>query len=173
MLSTRLKNITPSVTVAVSSKVKEIKAKGIDVINLSIGEPDFNIPEKAKEYGKRSLKENKTKYDLVPGIIELREEICKKLKNENNIEYSIDQIILTSGAKTAITNTLLAITDPGDEVLLPLPFWVSYSEIIKVTNAIPVEIITKKENNFKLTKDELISSITNTTDTATVSISEV
>lgn len=163
MLSTRLKNITPSVTVAVSSKVKEMKSKGIDVISLSIGEPDFNIPEKAKEYGKRSLDENKTKYDLVPGIIELREEICKKLKNENNIEYNIDQIVLTSGAKTAITNTLLAITDPGDEVLLPLPFWVSYSEIIKVTNARPVEIITKKENNFKLTKDELLSSITEKT----------
>lgn len=163
MLSTRLKNITPSVTVAISSKVKEMKAEGIDVISLSIGEPDFNVPEKAKEYGKKSLDENKTKYDFVPGIIELREEICKKLNNENNISYTPDQIVLSSGAKNSITNVILATTDPGDEVLLPLPYWVSYSEIVKVTNAVPVEVKTKKENNFKLTKDELLSAITDKT----------
>lgn len=163
MLSMRLKNITPSVTVAISSKVKEMKAEGIDVISLSIGEPDFNVPEKAKEYGKKSLDENKTKYDFVPGIIELREEICKKLNNENNISYTPDQIVLSSGAKNSITNVILATTDPGDEVLLPLPYWVSYSEIVKVTNAVPVEVKTKKENNFKLTKDELLSAITDKT----------
>lgn len=163
MLSTRLKNITPSVTVAISSKVKEMKAEGIDVISLSIGEPDFNVPEKAKEYGKKSLDENKTKYDFVPGIIELREEICKKLNNENKISYTPDQIVLSSGAKNSITNVILATTDPGDEVLLPLPYWVSYSEIVKVTNAVPVEVKTKKENNFKLTKDELLSAITDKT----------
>lgn len=163
MLSMRLKNITPSVTVAISSKVKEMKAEGIDVISLSIGEPDFNVPEKAKEYGKKSLDENKTKYDFVPGIIELREEICKKLNNENNISYTPDQIVLSSGAKNSITNVILATTDPGDEVLLPLPYWVSYSEIVKVTNAVPVEVKTKKENNFKLTKNELLSAITDKT----------
>lgn len=163
MLSMRLKNITPSVTVAISSKVKEMKANGIDVINLSIGEPDFNVPEKAKEYGKKSLNENKTKYDFVPGILELREEICKKLEKENNISYTADQIVLSSGAKNSITNVILATTDPGDEVLLPLPYWVSYSEIVKVTNAVPVEVKTKKENNFKLTKDELLSAITDKT----------
>lgn len=163
MLSTRLKNITPSVTVAISSKVKEMKADGMDVISLSIGEPDFNVPEKAKEYGKRSLDENKTKYDFVPGIIELREEICKKLERENNLSYTPDQIVLSSGAKNSITNVILTTTDPGDEVLLPLPYWVSYSEIVKVTNAVPVEIKTKKENNFKLTKDELLASITDKT----------
>ena len=163
MLSTRLKNITPSVTVAISSKVKEMKAEGIDVISLSIGEPDFNVPEKAKEYGKKSLDENKTKYDFVPGILELREEICKKLERENNLSYTPDQIVLSSGAKNSITNVILATTDPGDEVLLPLPYWVSYSEIVKVTNAVPVEVKTKKENNFKLTKDELLSAITDRT----------
>lgn len=163
MLSMRLKNITPSVTVAISSKVKEMKANGIDVINLSIGEPDFNVPEKAKEYGKKSLDENKTKYDFVPGILELREEICKKLEKENNISYTADQIVLSSGAKNSITNVILATTDPGDEVLLPLPYWVSYSEIVKVTNAVPVEVKTKKENNFKLTKYELLSAITDKT----------
>ncbi len=163
MLSTRFKNITPSVTVAISSKVKEMKSEGIDVISLSIGEPDFNVPEKAKIYGKKSLDENKTKYDFVPGILELREEICKKLYKENNLSYTADQIVLSSGAKNSITNIVLATTDPGDEVLLPLPYWVSYSEIIKVCNGVPVEVKTKKENNFKLTKDELLASITDKT----------
>lgn len=163
MLSSRLKNITPSVTVAISSKVKEMKENGIDVISLSIGEPDFNVPEKAKEYGKKSLDENKTKYDFVPGVKELREEICKKLKEENNLDYSPEEIVVSSGAKNSITNAILTVTDPGDEVLLPLPYWVSYSEIIKVTNAVPVEVVTKKENNFKITKDELLAAITDKT----------
>lgn len=163
MLSKRLENITPSVTVGISSKVKEMKSNGIDVIGLSIGEPDFNVPEKAKEYGKKSLDDDKTKYDLVPGLLELREEICKKLSRENNVEYTPDQIVLSSGAKNSIINVLLATTDPGDEVLLPLPYWVSYSEIIKVSNAVPVEVQTKKENDFKLTKDELLASITDKT----------
>lgn len=163
MLSKRLNNITPSVTVAISSKVKEMKAEGIDVISLSIGEPDFNVPEKAKNYGKKSLDENKTKYDFVAGIPELREEICKKLKAENNLEYGIENIVLSSGAKNSITNSLLAVTDPGDEVILPLPYWVSYSEIIKITGAVPVEVVTKKENNFKITKEELEAAITEKT----------
>ena len=163
MLSNRLEKITPSVTVGINSKVKELKANGIEVINLSIGEPDFNVPEKAKEYGKKSLDENITKYNLVPGVTELREEICKKLKKENNIEYTPDQIVLSSGAKNSITNILLALTDPGDEVLLPLPYWVSYSEMVKVVNAVPVEVHTKKENSFKATKEDLLSAITDKT----------
>lgn len=163
MLSNRLKNITPSVTVGISTKVKELKSKGVDVINLSIGEPDFNVPEKAKEVGIQSLHDNKTKYDMVPGLLELRKEIVKKLKKENNLEYTEDQIVVSSGAKNSITNVLLTVTNPGDEVLLPIPYWVSYSEIVKVVNAVPVEIHTKKENNFKLTKEELLDSITNKT----------
>ena len=163
MLSKRLDNIMPSVTVAISSKVKEMQAKGIDVISLSIGEPDFNVPEKAKEYGKKSLDDNKTKYDFVAGIPELREEICKKLKRENGLDYSPSDIVLSSGAKNSITNSLLAVTDPGDEVILPLPYWVSYSEIIKITEAVPVEVKTKKENNFKITKEELLNAITEKT----------
>lgn len=163
MLSNRLKNITPSVTVGISTKVKELKSKGVDVINLSIGEPDFNVPEKAKEVGIQSLHDNKTKYDMVPGLLELRKEIVKKLKRENNLEYTEDQIVVSSGAKNSITNVLLTVTNPGDEVLLPIPYWVSYSEIVKVVNAIPVEIHTKKENNFKLTKEELLNSITDKT----------
>lgn len=163
MLSSRLKNVTPSVTVAISSKVKELKANGVEVINLSIGEPDFTIPDKAKAYGKKSLDENKTKYDLVPGLIELRKEICKKLDRENNISYTPDQVVLSSGAKNSITNAILVLTDPGDEVLLPLPYWVSYSEIIKITNAVPVEVPTCKDNNFKVTVEDIKKYVTEKT----------
>ena len=163
MLSNRLLDITPSVTVGISSKVSELKSSGKDIINLSIGEPDFNVPEKAKLYGVESLNNNETKYNLVPGLKILREEICKKLLEENSCRYSIDEIVVTSGAKHAITNTLLAITNPGDEVLLPKPYWVSYSEMTKIVNTVPVAIETSKNNDFKLTGDLLKKYITSKT----------
>ena len=163
MLSNRLNVISPSCTIGISSKVKNMRESGIDVINLSIGEPDFNVPKKAIECGIKSLNENCTKYDLVPGLTILREEICKKLLEENNCNYSPDEIVVSSGAKNAITNTLLAVTDPGDEVLIPKPYWVSYSEMTKLVNAIPVAIETSKENDFKLTADLLRKYITNKT----------
>ena len=121
MLSTRLSQITPSVTIGISSKVNELINQGKNIINLSIGEPDFNVPTNAISYGINSLQNNITKYDLVPGLKILREEISKKLLIENNCSYSVDEIVVSSGAKHAITNTLLAITNPGDEVLLPKP----------------------------------------------------
>ncbi len=163
MLSNRLNVISPSCTIGISSKVKNMRESGIDVINLSIGEPDFNVPKKAIECGIKSLNENCTKYDLVPGLTILREEICKKLSEENNCNYSPDEIVVSSGAKNAITNTLLAVTDPGDEVLIPKPYWVSYSEMTKLVNAIPIAIETSKENDFKLTADLLRKYITNKT----------
>lgn len=163
MLSNRLSSITPSYTIGISSKVSDMKSKGIDVINLSVGEPDFNVPDKAKSYGLNSLNDNCTKYDLVPGLKILREEICNKLQIENNCSYSIDEIVVSSGAKHSITNTLLALTNPGDEVLVPKPYWVSYPEMIKLVNAVPVSIDTKKENGFKLTPDDLKTKITNKT----------
>ena len=163
MLSKRLDVIEPSCTIGISSKVKSMRESGIDVISLSIGEPDFNVPKKAIEYGIKSLNENCTKYDLVPGLISLREEICKKLLVENNCDYSIDEIVLSSGAKNALTNALLVLTDPDDEVLIPKPFWVSYSEMTKLVNAVPILIETKKENDFKLTADLLEKHITNKT----------
>ena len=163
MLSNRLNVISPSCTIGISSKVKNMRESGIDVINLSIGEPDFNVPKKAIECGIKSLNENCTKYDLVPGLTILREEICKKLSEENNCNYSPDEIVVSSGAKNAITNALLAVTDPGDEVLIPKPYWVSYSEMTKLVNAIPVAIETSKENDFKLTADLLRKYITNKT----------
>lgn len=163
MLSNRLDVITPSCTIGISSKVKSMKSSGLEVINLSIGEPDFNVPRKAIEYGINSLNENYTKYDLVPGLTILREEICKKLLQENNCHYSIDEIVVSSGAKNSITNALLAVSDPGDEILIPKPYWVSYSEMTKLVNAVPILIETSKENDFKLTADLLRKHITNKT----------
>ena len=163
MLSKRLSNITPSYTINISSKVNDMINSGINIINLSIGEPDFYIPSIAKIYGINSLNNNCTKYDIVCGLKMLREEICKKLYLENNCNYSPDEIVVSSGAKNAITNTLLAITDPNDEVLIPKPYWVSYSEIVKLVNAVPKFIETEKSNKFKLTNDLLKSSISNNT----------
>lgn len=160
MLSNRLSSITPSYTIGISSKVSEMQNSGIDVINLSIGEPDFNVPNNAKSHGINSLNNNHTKYDMVPGLKILREEICTKLLKENNCNYSPDEIVVSSGAKHCITNTLLALTNPEDEVLLPKPYWVSYPEMIKLVNAVPVFIETKKENNFKLDPTELHKYIT-------------
>ena len=163
MLSNRLSIISPSCTIGISSKVKKMRESGKDVISLSIGEPDFNVPKKALECGIQSLNENCTKYDLVPGLTILRDEICKKLLEENNCCYSSDEIILSSGAKNAITNALLVVTDPGDEVLIPKPYWVSYSEMTKLVNAVPVPIETNKSNDFKLTADLLEKYITGKT----------
>ena len=155
MLSNRLNMLSPSCTIGISEKVKNMKESGIDVICLSIGEPDFNVPKKAIEYGIKSLNENNTKYDLVSGLTILRNEICKKLFEENDCRYSEDEIVLSSGAKNAITNALLAITNPNDEVLIPKPYWVSYYEMTKLVNATPVLIETSKTNNFKLTSSLL------------------
>ncbi|MCC3870412.1 pyridoxal phosphate-dependent aminotransferase [Terrisporobacter mayombei] len=163
MLSNRLSIISPSCTIGISSKVKKMRESGKDVISLSIGEPDFNVPKKALECGVQSLNENCTKYDLVPGLTILRDEICKKLLQENNSCYSSDEIVLSSGAKNAITNALLVVTDPGDEVLIPKPYWVSYSEMTKLVNAVPVPIETHKSNDFKLTADLLEKYITDKT----------
>lgn len=163
MLSNRLNVISPSCTIAISSKVKQMRESGKDVISLSIGEPDFNVPKKALECGIQSLNENCTKYDLVSGLTILREEICRKLLEENNCHYSSDEIVLSSGAKNAITNALLVVTDPGDEVLIPKPYWVSYYEMTKLVNSVPVPIETSKSNDFKLTADLLKQHITDKT----------
>ncbi|MGL4912293.1 MAG: pyridoxal phosphate-dependent aminotransferase [Romboutsia sp.] len=163
MISNRLSSITPSYTIGVSNKVIEMKKSGIDIINLSIGEPDFNIPAKAKFVGINSLNSNFTKYDLVPGLNILREQICKKLSLENNCSYSTDEIVVSSGAKHCITNTILALTNSEDEILLPKPYWVSYPEIIKLLNCKPVFVETRLENDFKVDCKELETYITNKT----------
>lgn len=163
MLSKKLASITPSFTIGISTKVNELKSQGVDIINLSIGEPDFLTPNSAKEAAKKAVDENKTKYDAVAGVKEFREVICKKLKEENSLDYTIDEIVVSSGAKHAISNVLIAITDPGDEILIPKPYWVSYPEMVKLTGGLPVFIETDKKNNFKVTKADLERSITEKT----------
>ena len=160
MLSNRLNNITSSYTIGISSKVRDLKSLGKNIIDLSIGEPDLNVPNKAIQYGINSLNKNLTNYDLVPGLKILRSELSKKLNLENNCDYTPEEIVVSSGAKNAITNALLAILNPGDDVLIPKPYWVSYPEMIKLVNANPVFIETSKENEFKLTKDILQKNIT-------------
>lgn len=160
MLSQRVQNITPSMTLGISTKVKELKKQGIDVLNLSIGEPDFPTPDGAKEPAIQAIRDNKTKYDAESGLLELRQAICEKLLKENDISYAPDEIVVSSGAKHSITNTLMAITNPGDEVLIPIPFWVSYPEMVKLVGATPVFIDTDFNNNFKVKPDQLKAAIT-------------
>lgn len=163
MLSERIKNIVPSGTIAINARVFEMKAEGTEIINLSVGEPDFNTPDKAKEGARRAMDENKTRYDKVPGIIELREEISKKLKRDNNLDYTTDEIVVTNGAKQGVTNTCLALLNDGDEVLIPSPYYVSYPEIVKLAGGVPVFVETKPENDFKITGAEIEAAVTERT----------
>lgn len=155
MLSKTVRNIVPSGTVAINARVFEMKAEGIEIVNLSVGEPDFNTPEEAKEGARKAMDENKTRYDKVPGLVELREQICRKLKEENGVDYTPEQIVVSNGAKQCITNTCFTILDEGDEVLIPSPYWVSYPEIVKIAGGVPVFVETKRENDFKLTGAEI------------------
>ena len=163
MLSKRLETLTPSYTLEISSKIRQLKDLNLDVIDLSIGEPNFNVPVRAKLYGIESLNNNYTRYDAVTGIKPLKEEICKKLLKENNCTYCPEDIVVSSGAKHCLTNTLLALTNPNDEVLIPIPYWVSYPEIVKIVNAIPVFIHTSKDNSFKIKAEDLSRCISKNT----------
>ncbi|MBB6219042.1 aspartate aminotransferase [Anaerosolibacter carboniphilus] len=163
MLSAKLKNITPSFTIGISTKVQQLKQQGIDIISLSIGEPDFLTPEAAKEKAIEAIHLNKTKYDAASGLTDLRKAIQNKLLQENNVSYELDEIVVSNGAKHAITNTLLAILDYGDEVIIPKPFWVSYPEMVKLVGGTPILLDTKKENQFKATPQDIESVITDRT----------
>ena len=163
MISNRISKTLPSYTIEISSKVNKLINDGIDVIDLSIGEPDFNVPENAKLSGINSINENKTKYNLINGLSILREEIREKLLVENNCNYDVDEIVVSSGAKNCITNALIVLTNVGDEILLPSPYWVSYSEIIKILSTTPVVVPTEKSNNFKVTCKDLEKYISHKT----------
>lgn len=163
MLAKKIATITPSLTLGISTKVNEMKKQGISIINLSIGEPDFHTPTAAKSGGIQAIEANKTRYDAASGLHDLRVAICEKLEKENQLAYTPQEIVVTSGAKHAITNALIAITDPGDEILIPKPFWVSYPEMVKLTGGTPVFIETQLANNFKVTPDELKGAITDKT----------
>lgn len=160
ILSDRVLNMAESATLAMTNKSRELKAQGIDVISLSIGEPDFNTPESAKQAGIDAINNNDTHYPPVPGTPALRKAVAEKLKRDNGLDYKDTEIIISNGAKQAITNTFLAILNDGDEVIIPAPFWVSYPEMVKLGGGVPVIIKTDIEHDFKITAEQLEAAIT-------------
>ena len=159
-LSDRLNRLAPSATLAMSQKSSEMRAQGVDVINMSVGEPDFNTPEFIKEAGKKAIDDNYSKYSPVPGYLALRQAISEKLKNENGLDYNTSEIIIGTGGKQGVCNAVLALINPGDEVVIPAPYWVSYPQMVKLAGGIPVVVSTEIENNFKMTPDQLEAAIT-------------
>ena len=139
-VSTRLASLSPSATLAMSQKSSELKAQGVDVINLSVGEPDFNTPDHIKEAAKQAVDDNYSRYSPVAGYPALRKAIVDKLQNENGLTYTINQISCANGAKQSVCNTIMVLINPGDEVIIPAPFWVSYPEMVKLAEGTPVII---------------------------------
>ena len=163
ILSNRILNMAESATLAMTNKSRELKAQGIDVISLSIGEPDFNTPEAAKQAGIDAINNNDTHYPPVPGTPALRKAVAAKLKRDNGLNYSDSEIIISNGAKQAITNTFLAILNDGDEVIIPAPFWVSYPEMVKLGGGVPVIVKSDIDHDFKITAEQLENAITRKT----------
>ena len=159
-LSERLNRLAPSATLVMSQKSSEMKAQGIDVINLSVGEPDFNTPDAIKESAKQAIDENYSRYSPVPGYPGLRKAICEKLLKENHLEYAPKEILVSNGAKQCVCNTVLALVDDGDEVIIPAPYWVSYPQMVKLAGGIPVIVPTGFGQNFKMTAAQLEAAIT-------------
>ncbi|OFX72529.1 MAG: aspartate aminotransferase [Bacteroidetes bacterium GWE2_29_8] len=159
-LSKRIQSLSESETLAMTKKSRELKAQGFDVINLSIGEPDFFTPNYIKEAAKKAIDENYSFYTPVSGYQDLREAICKKLKRDNNLDYTADQIVVSTGAKQSIANAVLALVNPGEEVIVPAPYWVSYREIVKLAEAKSVYVNATVENDFKVTPQQLRDAIT-------------
>lgn len=162
-LSKRITSLCPSSTLALSAKAKQMRAAGLDVVGFGAGEPDFDTPQHIKAAAAKALEKGFTKYTPSSGIWELREAIAEKFKRENGIEYDPSQVIVTSGGKHACFNAILAICNPGDEVILPAPYWVSYPEMVKLAEALPVILQTKDETDFKILPDQLEAAITKRT----------
>ena len=159
-LSNRLNRLAPSATLAMSQKSSEMKASGIDVINMSVGEPDFNTPDNIKEAAKKAIDDNWSRYSPVPGYPDLRKAIVAKLKNENNLDYSINEVLVSNGAKQSVCNTIMALVNDGDEVIIPAPYWVSYPQMVKLAGGEPVIVNAGFEQNFKMTPEQLEAAIT-------------
>ena len=159
-LSNRINSLSESATLKMTKLGRELAAKGINVISLSVGEPDFNTPEHVKEAAKTALDENYTRYSPVPGYPDLRQAIVDKLKKENNLDYDISQIVVSTGAKQSLSNVILTLVNPGDEVIIPTPYWVSYSEMVVLAEGKSVFINTDIESNFKITPEQLEAAIT-------------
>lgn len=159
-LSDRLNRLAPSATLAMSQKSSEMKAQGVDVINMSVGEPDFMTPEHIKEAGKKAIDENYSKYSPVPGYMDLRKAISEKLARENHLSYTPQETIVGTGGKQGVCNAILALVNPGDEVIIPAPYWVSYPQMTKLAGGTPVVLRTPLANDFKLTPEQLEAAIT-------------
>ena len=159
-LSNRINNLAESATIKMAKLGRELAAKGVDVISLSFGEPDFHTPDNVKEAAKKAMDENYTYYTPVAGYPELRKAIVAKLKNENGLDYDFSQIVVSTGAKQAIANAVLCLVNPGEEVIIPTPYWVSYSEVVKLAEGKSVFIDTTVEQNFKITPEQLEAAIT-------------
>lgn len=159
-LSDRLNRLAPSATLAMSQKSNEMKANGIDVINMSVGEPDYMTPDFIKEAGKKAIDDNYSKYSPVPGYLDLRQAIAKKLERENGLSYGPTEIIVGTGGKQGVCNTFMALVNPGDEVIIPAPYWVSYPQMAKLARGTPVIIRAELDQNFKITPEQLEAAIT-------------
>lgn len=159
-LSDRVNLISESQTIAMARKSRELKAQGIDIISLSLGEPDFATPEVVKQAAIKAINDNFSYYTHVSGYVELRQAIAHKFKRDNGLDYTADEIVVSTGAKQSIANAVLCLINPGDEVIIPAPFWVSYLEILKLAGGVPVIIDTTIENDFKITAEELKAHIT-------------
>ena len=159
-LSDRLNRLAPSATLAMSQKSSEMKAQGIDVINMSVGEPDFNTPENIKEAAKKAIDDNFSRYSPVPGYPDLRKAIVAKLKNENGLDYTVNEVIVGTGGKQGICNVILALVNPGDEVIIPAPYWVSYPQMAKLAGGVPVIVNAGFDQDFKITPEQLEAAIT-------------
>ena len=162
-LSDRINAMEVSATLAMAAKTRELKAEGKDIIGLSLGEPDFDIPDFIKEAAIEAIQQNYSKYTPIDGYLELREAICEKFKRDNNLSYKPSQIVVSTGAKQCLANVALAMLNPGDEVIFPAPYWVSYKEIAKMAGGVPIEVHTTIENNFKITPAQLEAAITSKT----------
>src|SRR6201994_5137773 len=159
VLSDRIQNLSESATIKMAKLGRELAAKGVDVISLSFGEPDFHTPEYVKDAAKKAMDDNFTYYTPVAGYPELRKAVAAKLKNENGLDYDFSQIVVSTGAKQSIANVLLCLVNPGEEVIIPTPYWVSYSEIVKLAEGESVFINTTVESNFKITPEQLEAAI--------------
>ena len=159
-LSDRINAMEVSATLGMAAKTRELKAEGKDIIGLSLGEPDFDIPDFIKDAAIEAIQQNYSKYTPIDGYLELREAICEKFKRDNNLNYKPSQIVVSTGAKQCLANVALAMLNPGDEVIFPAPYWVSYKEIAKMAGGVPIEVHTTIENNFKITPAQLEAAIT-------------
>lgn len=160
LLSNRIKNLSESATIAMAQKGRELKAQGKDIISLSLGEPDFNTPDFIKDFAKKAIDDNHTHYTPVPGNQDLRDAISKKFKRDNGLDYTPDQIVVSTGAKQSLANVLLSIVNPGDEVIIPAPFWVSYVELVKLAEGVPVILTSSVEDNYKVSAAAIEKAIT-------------